>query len=163
MGTTTNFALPYPANSDGPFGPAQIQALATAVDSALKITAVSSATVLTTETTTSTTFTNLATSGPVVTLTTGTRALVGIGAQINVSTAAGVGLMGFAVTSPVIAATDDDALYLTSSASNDGYGAMQWRLVTGLTTGSTTFTAKYRTSAGTGTFRRRNLIVVGLI
>lgn len=35
MGTTTNFALPYPALSDDPDVPGDIQALATAIDTAL--------------------------------------------------------------------------------------------------------------------------------
>lgn len=36
MGATSNYAWPYPANSDGPFGPSQIQALATAADTTVK-------------------------------------------------------------------------------------------------------------------------------
>jgi hypothetical protein len=37
MGTTTNYALPYPAASDAADGPTQIQALATAIDTKLKL------------------------------------------------------------------------------------------------------------------------------
>lgn len=36
MGTTTNYAWPYPANSDGPFGPSQIQAIGAAADTTVK-------------------------------------------------------------------------------------------------------------------------------
>lgn len=38
MGTTSNYSLPYPAITDAPNGPAQIQALAEAVDSAIDTT-----------------------------------------------------------------------------------------------------------------------------
>lgn len=53
MGTTTNFALPYPAGSDSPAGHTQIQALADAVDAALPIRSAKKAIVAAEQTTSS--------------------------------------------------------------------------------------------------------------
>jgi hypothetical protein len=47
-------------------------------------------------------------------------------------------------------------------AGNDFVRASATVLVTGLTPGSTTFTAKYRVSSGTGTFGTREITVIPL-
>lgn len=125
--------------------------------------AIDSAEVVTAEGTTSTSYTDLATSGPAVTVTTGTRALVIITAQPEVNTTEAQGYATFAVSSATtIAASDDNCLVETSATTADPYRMSVVRHVTTLNAGSNIFTMKYRTSAGTATFRRRQIIVMGL-
>lgn len=115
-----------------------------------------SAEVLTSQTTTSTSYTDLATAGPAVTLTTGTKALVIV--QSNQSSTAGSALMAFAVSgASTIAASDD---YHAQNASTNALSACALISLTGLTAGSNTFTAKYRVSAGTGTYKNRRIAVI---
>jgi hypothetical protein len=115
------------------------------------------ATVATTETTVSTVFTDLATTGPAVTVVTGTSALVTLSAVMSTSSSGNPALMGYAVTSAsAISALDANAAWnagTTSVRSTSTY------LETGLTAGSNIFTAKYRTPAGTSTFQNRQIIV----
>lgn len=137
---------------------ADIQAIKDDVDVLVSSTMSS---VATNESTTSTSYTDLATSGPSVTLTTGSVALVILSAQIFNNTAGKFSFMSCAVSGATTdAADDDDALFFESSAANDQMGASRARLYTGLTPGSNTFTAKYRVDAGTGSFLRRSLIVI---
>ena len=120
------------------------------------------ATVLTNETTTSTTFTDLATSGPAVTVTTGTKALVVVSGQITVGASSQNAVMDFAVSGATTrAASDDTALLFRPGASGLYIGASSASIVT-LTAGSNTFTAKYKVSAGTGNFNTRRILVINL-
>ena len=120
-------------------------------------------TVATSETTTSTSYADLATSGPAVTLTTGTMALVILTCQMSNNTAGQSAIMGFAVSgASTIAATDTKCLAYQSSANNEATVSTAAYLIETLTAGSNTFTAKYRVSANTGTFLNRNLAVVPL-
>lgn len=114
-------------------------------------------------TTTSGSFTATLTSGgtnPSVTLTTGTTALVMLGAvtqEVNGFTHS----MSFAVSGA------------TTLAASDNYGTRQNGLVgsirmsdqmviTGLTAGSNTFTLQYTTAGGTANFNRRTITVQGI-
>lgn len=125
--------------------------------------AVTDATVTTTQTTTSTTYANLTTVGPSVTVTTGTRALVLISSVVSNSAAGNQGFMSIDVSSATtIAASDTYALVYESSTANDGLGAAIAHLFTTLNAGSNVFTAKYRVTAGTGTFFNRNMCVIAL-
>lgn len=118
-----------------------------------------SAYISTSQTTTSTTMTDLATSGPAVTVTTGTRAFVVYSCAISNSGANNATFMSFAVSGATTEAAAD-----SYSISLDGVSATQaprlsnWRW-SSLTAGSNTFTAKYRVDAGTGTFAQRRISV----
>jgi hypothetical protein len=123
--------------------------------------AVESAEVVTNETTTSTTYADLATSGPAVTLTTGVKAMIIITGQGEINAADAQSFISYAVTgASSVAAADENCLVFTSATSNDPYRASAVNHQT-LTAGSNTITLKYRVSASTGTFRRRQLIVIG--
>jgi hypothetical protein len=117
-----------------------------------------------TENTTSGTYTNLATSGPAVTLTTGIRALVVVGARIGVTPASESVLASFEVTgASAVAAADNVAIWLNTQSANDVVSASRVSVIASLTAGSNTFTMKYRTTGGaTGGFGHRHLAVMGL-
>ena len=124
-----------------------------------------SATVATSQSTTSTTYTDLATSGPAVTITTGTKALVIMTARVIMNTAGDTGFFAYAVSgATTIAVTDDTGGRFQTDYPN-GYAGAQFssasRLTT-LTAGSNTFTMKYKTSAGTASFQNRQIIVIDL-
>jgi hypothetical protein len=120
-----------------------------------------SATVGTFQTTTSTTFTDLATAGPAVTITTGTKALVIVSSFLYSSIAGYNSFAGFAVSgATTIAATDDYAL---ADGTTAGGGVSRATRLTTLTAGSNTFTMKYRqTISGTASFVNREIIVIDL-
>lgn len=122
------------------------------------------ATVATSQTTTSTSFTDLATGGPAVTLTTGTKALVSIGVQMGTGTTGASIAMGFGITgSTTVAASNDYATAIDTCTANFINPGALTVIVTGLTAGSNTFTAKYKTqSATTGTFRYRWITVIDM-
>ena len=114
-------------------------------------------------TTTSTSFTDLGSVGPAVSLDTGTAALVIVGCTMNNDTAPNYILMGFAVTgASSVAADDAAALYRQQPDHSADFSASKVALVTGLTAGTNTFTAKYRVTGGTGTFYRRLIAVIPL-
>ena len=123
-----------------------------------------SATVATYQATTSTSYTDLATAGPAVTITTGTKALVILTARITMGTAGETGFFGFVVSgSTTIAVTDDTAARFQTDYPN-GYAGAQFSCVNRvtLTAGSNTFTMKYKTSGGTANFSNRQIIVIDL-
>lgn len=122
-----------------------------------------SADVDTIESTTSDTFTDLATAGPAVTVTTGTKALVVLTAKMRNSTSGFGGHMSFAVSgSTTVAATTDHALYHLSASADQEQGASYAYLIEGLTAGSNTFTAKYRREGGTAQFQFRHIAVIDM-
>lgn len=118
--------------------------------------------VATSETTTSTSYTDLATTGPTVTLTTGSAAIVAIGAQIGpVSTGTNSIWMSYAVSgASTIAESDTNALHQIGLGTTGAFRASQVHLLTTLTPGSNTFTAKYKVGAGTGTWAARRLVIL---
>jgi hypothetical protein len=119
--------------------------------------------VLTSQTTASTSYTDLATVGPSVTLTTGTKALV--------ITKVGANPLGQGVATIVSFAVSG----ATTISAADKYGSDQYivavssitqtavYLITGLTAGSNTFTVKYKTSGGSGgAFGSRVITVIDM-
>ena len=119
------------------------------------------ATVATSQSTSSVTYTDLATAGPAVTLTTGTKVLVFTNTEV--STAAGRYVFAdFAISGATTrAASDDTCIKMGTDADS-----MQTRngvanLMT-VTAGSNTFTMKYRVNAGTNSFLNRSIVVVAL-
>lgn len=130
------------------------------------IKSITTATVATSQTTSSTAYTDLATVGPTVTVTTGTKALVilscymaNAGGANSVSTS-----MGFAVSgASTISAADTARLFVnTVGANGQALQATAIYEVT-LTAGSNVFTAKYKAGAAqTVTFSDRQLTIVTL-
>jgi hypothetical protein len=121
----------------------------------------SSVTVNTSEGTASTSYGDLATSGPAVTVTTGAKAIVAVGALHSSSSASGYCQTSYAVSG----ATTVNAADENGTTSN---GTSNWRFSmvsaqTALTPGSNTFTMKYRAAvAGTATFADRKIVVIPL-
>lgn len=118
--------------------------------------------VTTSETSTSTAYTDLATVGPTVTVTTGGAALVSIGAKIGpVSTGTNSIWMSYEVSgASTIGTSDTNALNHLGLGTTGEFRASQVHLLTGLTPGSNTFTAKYKVGAGTGTWAARRLVIL---
>lgn len=117
----------------------------------------------TAQTTTSVTYANLATTGPAVTATTGTRALV-FGTAFSSSNSIGQkSWISYAVSSATTIAASDTVSHefqaYGSSAEHRGTFAT---LSKTLNAGSNIFTMQYRVSAGTSTFQDRELVVVAL-
>lgn len=122
--------------------------------------------VATSQTTTSTTYTDLTTAGPAITVTTGTTALVTIFCSGASSAVSGQGwFMGFAVSgATTVAAADASAIAVVNQdLANNAVQIGATFVVTGLTAGSNTFTAKYKASGTTTcTFSNRQIGVVPL-
>lgn len=118
------------------------------------------ATVDTAQSTTSTSFTDLATPGPAVTITTGTKALVTITARIYHNTDGYAAAMGCAVSGATTVAADIVQALIHNA---QGIRASTVRLHTGLTAGSNTFTAKYEAQdPGTANFSARQISVIDM-
>jgi len=119
--------------------------------------------IATSEGTTSSTYTNLATVGPVVTVSTGTRALVFLYANISNSSASTGSIMSYQISSATSVAPDPSTSLIIQSTS--GNRVSFTILHTGLTAGSNVFTAKYRTvtaTTTTATFADRRMAVIPL-
>jgi hypothetical protein len=122
--------------------------------------------VATSQTTTSSSYTDLATAGPAVTVTTGTKALVIVTANMNCNSINDRPHMSFEVSgATTIAVSDTNAaianVYINSSTRGFRFSAAT---VVTLTAGSNTFTSKYKGDAGgaTFTFLDREIFVVNL-
>jgi len=114
------------------------------------------------ETTTSTSYVDLATTGPTQAATTGGRAIVVVSALISNSTAGANAYMSWAVSgASTIAASDTWALQHRDAGTTGALQASRFYLAEGLTSGSNTFTGKYKVSSGTGTFVARQIVVMG--
>lgn len=119
------------------------------------------ASVTTNQSTASTSYVDLATPGPSVTVTTGTRAMVFIQAQMENTVDTSQTFSSFAVSgASTIAASDANAILMDGVAANNAlrFGAMTF--LSTLTAGSNTFTMKYRVGANPGSFERRHIAVV---
>lgn len=122
------------------------------------------ANVATSQSTSSTGYTDLATVGPAVTANTGTKALVHFNASLSNATATNISYMSFAVSgASTVAASDTKSLSIVNNGTVVGNSHGITFLQEGLTPGSNTFTAKYRSSAATNaTFADRNILVIPL-
>jgi len=101
------------------------------------------------ESTTSTSFTDLSTAGPAVTITTGTKAFVILGCRMEGASTSTRGYMGFAVSgSSSVAANEGRAQELKVVADQFIDQKSFGYIITGLTAGSNTFTAKYKSQTG---------------
>jgi hypothetical protein len=99
--------------------------------------------------------------GPSLTVFTGPTALVVVGGRIggNTVTTASVKMSWQVDGATTIAATDTWAAGAVGLSSGFAYDSRAW-LVTGLTQGLNTFTAKYAVSSGTGLYSVRSLLVM---
>jgi len=113
-------------------------------------------------TTTSTTYTATLTgsSGPAVSIRTGTKAIVTIHSQMS-NTGANFSIAAFAVSgASTIPASDASAIAPNDQPTGGRVGGTFY--VTGLTPGINTFTMRYRVTGGTGSFNDRHITVVGV-
>ncbi len=131
----------------------------------------SSQVVNTMQTTSSTSYTNLTTTGPVVTVTTGTAALVLFSAGMANTSSDAQMVVSVAVSGATTVAESDTWAIMTDGMApwgNPNEPADQHnrrgsvKIFTGLNAGSNTFTMKYKVGSGTGRFRYRELIVYPL-
>lgn len=123
--------------------------------------AVSGNVVSTSEGTASTSFTDLTTPGPSTGITTGTSVIVALTAHMANSSAGGINYMGVDISGATTsAAADDTSVVHESGAANDETRQSAIQLMSGLNAGANTFTAKYRVTAGTGTFKWRRIVVM---
>jgi len=115
-------------------------------------------------TTTSTSYGSLvAGAGPVVTATTGTRALVFASATVSNGTLGQKSWIAPAVSgASTIAAADTDSMEFQVYGSNAEFRGSAAILYKTLTGGSNTFTLQYRVSGGTATFFDRAITVIAL-
>ena len=104
--------------------------------------------VATNETTTSTSYTGL-TTALAVTITTGTRALVIISAEIELAATTSRGYMSYAVSgATTISASDAFSINIKTNADQTIDAHSYAYIVTGLTAGSNTFTTQYKSGQG---------------
>jgi hypothetical protein len=123
-----------------------------------------SATVATSQTTNSGNFTDLATAGPSVTLTTGTKVLVITSCQIeNQATNNQEGYVDFAISGATTrSASTATGIFLKANSSAPRIRASAANIVT-VTAGSNTFTMKYAAdTVNNATFLNRHLLVIDL-
>lgn len=114
----------------------------------------------TAESTTSASYTDLATLGPQVTLNTGSRAIVFIRCAMENNTANAGSFMGFEVTgASSLAAADTSAINTAGLTAAARMRIGTAYIISTLTGGSNTFTAKYKVSSGTGIFTQRQMAV----
>lgn len=121
------------------------------------------ATITTTQTTTSASYTNLATTGPSVTVTTGSSALILIAAGLSQNTLNGYASASYDVSGATsVSAGDDWAVTLRAAVANQQITAGTADFRTGLTPGSNTFTMRYMAGSGggTATFFNRRIAVI---
>lgn len=115
------------------------------------------------QTTSSATYTNLATTGPTLTMTTGPMALIMMSSRVSNSTVSANAWVSYAVTgASAISASDNYALSYDSPVAGSTLYATYATIEAGLTAGSNTITMQYRASSGTGTFANRRLAVFPL-
>lgn len=127
-----------------------------------------SATVATSETlAVSASYGALATPGPAVTVTTGTRAMVWWASAFwNNTSTSSFALSSVAVSgASTVASSDDVSLFCRGSASagsGDAVRLSTGHLFTGLTAGSNTFTMQYKALSQQGAWQDRELVVMAL-
>ena len=118
--------------------------------------------VTTSESTDSTSYVNLTTTGPTITVTTGTIAIIFFGCAMLNTAASARTYMSYAV-SGATTITESDVRSLNMDKGDAGFTEFGYfDVATSLTGGSNVFTAKYRVDAGTGTYARRRFIIIPL-
>lgn len=119
--------------------------------------------IATAESTTSTSYVDLSTVGPSVTVSCGSTVLISIYSSLQCVTASALPHMSYAISgSTTVSATDATAVSFQNATAGQSARIGMTFLRTGMTPGSNTFTAKYKTSSGTGSFADRRITVVPL-
>lgn len=115
------------------------------------------------ETTTQNSYGNLGTSGPSVTLTTGTKALVMISARLGNDVAESATQMSYSVSGATNVSPDDTTAIisdgLAAASAGDNIRTVAVAILQSVNAGTNTFTAKYKCSSNTGRFACRQLCV----
>lgn len=123
----------------------------------------STATIVTAENTASTSYTDLATAGPIISVATGTIAVVLFAASLTNGTANSMTVASVEVSGASSVSASDNWMIQA-----DGLPASQFNrfgvthVFTGLTAGTNTFKMKYRCGSGTGMFQFREINVIPL-
>lgn len=114
------------------------------------------------ETTSSSTYTDLATTTDQVTVTVGSSGIVqvAITSYMKTNAVGSEAWCSFAVSGANTLAASDDRSIMMSTASSSGHAASGVFVLTGLNPGSTTFKMKFRRSANTAEFARRQISVI---
>lgn len=174
MPTTSPDGFPYPLPSQAPDVPADLEALADALQAKAVTTDAAIAAILsrmlnmdsdavaTEENTSSTSYANLTTAGPAVTLTsTAGFAVVAWAANMWASAATSGGAVSVEISgATATAAADPIALMSGGLINTSGFGIRASTLaLMAVNPGSNTFTLKYKASSGTAFFRYRSLYV----
>lgn len=112
--------------------------------------------------TSSTAYVDLATVGPVVTITCGATAMAWFSCNFT-NSGANLSIASVAVSGATTRAASDD--YALAPVAVSGFQGQLGTVVVfeGLTPGANTFTMKYRVVGGTGTFVRRQMAVLGSV
>lgn len=119
----------------------------------------------TSDTTASNAYTTIASAGPTVTIHTGVNAISMHGAYSENATAGGRSWMSIDLSgaTPSINASDTRSWTSCSSSANESYmGSFTYLWDGVLNVGTNVFSARYRTTVGTGRWAQRNLCVLGL-
>lgn len=100
-------------------------------------------------------------SGPAVTATSSTVALVSHGCNLQNATTTVSTFMTYAISgATTVSPSDVWAMGFTVSGAGASHEATRTRLETALTAGSNTFTTNYRVGSSTGTFSNRHICVI---
>jgi hypothetical protein len=111
--------------------------------------------------TTSTSYTDLPDGAHSTTVTTGTRALVYVGAYASNDTGGAESWISFAVSgATTLSAANSNGAGMDFATADEAATISSAKRLVSLTAGSNTFTAKYRASAGTASFQYRNIWVL---
>lgn len=115
------------------------------------------------ESTTSTAYVNLATTGPSVSVASGTIALVWFAAEIANNTSNSLAKCSVEVSgASSVAVSDAWMLSMDGNAANNYSRGSMCHVFTGLTAGVNTFTMKYAVGSNTGSFKTREINVFPL-
>lgn len=144
-----------------PVTAAKLNEISSALNDLDRRTSPAQSLITTTEGTSSSSYTNLATAGPAVTITVGSTGKVLIALLAAYSNASSnFALMSYAVSGATTLPAIDSRSLQTATPSDvrNGFTVME----VGLTPGSTTITAKYRSTGGTANFNGRFLLATPL-
>lgn len=112
------------------------------------------------ESTGSTAYADLATAGPSITLTSSVKSLVSVGSFCQNSTALASAIASFAVSGSTTDAANDNRGAYNENSANAGTAYTRTTLIA-VTAGSNTYQMKYRVGSGSGSFRWREITVMG--
>jgi hypothetical protein len=122
------------------------------------------ASVATSQTTASAAYVDLATVGPAVTVTTGTRAVALFAAYTGNNTAGSASFTSVAVSgaTTIAAADTTDVFFIPVATAVPTQRVAGFAYFSTLTAGSNTFTQKYKVNTGTGSWSDRTIVVIPL-